>query len=564
MVVEACIILFCQGCAVAYIIAIADVLQQAQLLFWNSRPLSMVVIWTIFLLPLSLSRTMTALQMSSAVGIASIGTLVFAALIHLLEEDDDDDGHSHGHHNTNNSTNVTNITEVFYSEHDKTNQGTLMETMIRRFTNDSDAHFFNTTTARSKVFTHSSTILSDDLTSQKEVDWFELLWPQKGTFSILTACPIILFAFSCQVNVCAIYEELPQLSTTTTNTASSRQRPPPSSPTANIIGEKEVLMRRVTAWAVAVCCTLYASISIITLADFGTAVTPNILNAYKSPLRGIMQVAAAGVVLAVTMAFPLNLFPARVTLDGCLGDCSSCGNQQQQDRFRSCCSRPFDDVEVDEELTTRRCSCCSCLCFCLRPDRTETQSNTTLTAALLEDQDVPVDVNSPLLGGTSNNQGGHATTAAQIPDEDTPGVHEENGENAVVDQITTTEEQEKGQQEAVIREPQQVEEGADEESTLPFPWFRHIMITLALAGSALGIALVAPNISIVFQVIGGTASSALGFCVPGLLGLRLGRDLDNGTSWAITCTSWLLLYGGVLIALLTTALTIYQIVTGTV
>ena len=457
--VELAIVVFCQGCAVAYMIAVADILEQAHLLIQGSRAISMIVVWALVLLPLSSLRTMTALQMSSAVGIASIGTLVFAALIHLL-----DDGAAaaaakkNGEHNT---------TALSWFAIDQRQQQQQQPIFLGNLPNN------------------SSTIPDEN---EIVVDWYALLWPQNGLVSIMTACPIILFAFSCQVNVCAIYEELPasvqQLqedsNTATTTTTTNQSTPPQSS-------AKESFMHRVTMAAVSVCALLYASVSLICLADFGVYVTPNMLNAYSQPLAGIMQVAAVGMVLAVTMAFPLNIFPARVTLEGICAE-----HKGRLLPSLKCCSH-----------------CCGG-----REDRSAPDA--TLTAALLEDQDT-------------------AIRDPEVPSEDdrTPlnrsdQVHNDGSNRDLADDYPS------------------------------FSWTRHFALTLILAGSALGLALVAPNISIVFQIIGGTASSLLGFGIPGWLGLRLGRDLSLPRT--TTVWSWLLLYGGIVIGVGTTAVTVYQIV----
>jgi hypothetical protein len=78
--------------------------------------------------------------------------------------------------------------------------------------------------------------------------------------------------------------------------------------------------------------------------------------------------------------------------------------------------------------------------------------------------------------------------------------------------------------------------------------FQHASITLLLAGLALGMALVIPNISVVFGLLGGTTSSLLGFIVPGLLGLKMDRKSVN---------AWILVVAGTTIGFLTTGVTIY-------
>jgi hypothetical protein len=58
-----------------------------------------------------------------------------------------------------------------------------------------------------------------------------------------------------------------------------------------------------------------------------------------------------------------------------------------------------------------------------------------------------------------------------------------------------------------------------------------------------------PDISIVFGLLGGTTTSWLGFCLPGLLGIQL-----LPKQWKVV--SWLLLASGVVIGVVTTAVTV--------
>jgi amino acid permease len=97
-----------------------------------------------------------------------------------------------------------------------------------------------------------------------------------------------------------------------------------------------------------------------------------------------------------------------------------------------------------------------------------------------------------------------------------------------------------------------------EPSSVDEDWhpIRHVFLTLLLAGMALALALVVPDISVVFGLLGGTTSSMLGFCIPGMLGLKLSRDTDDASLRPI---SWTLLIGGLVVGLLTTGVTIYQI-----
>ena len=90
----------------------------------------------------------------------------------------------------------------------------------------------------------------------------------------------------------------------------------------------------------------------------------------------------------------------------------------------------------------------------------------------------------------------------------------------------------------------------------------HVTTTLFLTGMALGLALVLPNISVVFGLLGGTASSMIGFCVPGLLGLQMCQDIRAETGerqLGTVIVSWLLLGGGVAAGIFTTIITAYNI-----
>jgi Transmembrane amino acid transporter protein len=121
-------------------------------------------------------------------------------------------------------------------------------------------------------------------------------------------------------------------------------------------------------------------------------------------------------------------------------------------------------------------------------------------------------------------------------------------------------------------------------------WIHHCIVTVIITSITLGFALIVPNISIVFGLLGGTTSSNLGFIIPGLFGLQLCNDLypsssssssvtTTGTAsqqtqqqvrfkvpitgicsskWKLKCISWLLLIGGIGIGVLSTAVTFYE------
>lgn len=242
-----------------------------------------------------------------------------------------------------------------------------------------------------------------------------LLWPTNGVTSVLMACPLVLFAFSCQVNVCAIYQEL----------------------------DDKRHMNRVLLVAVTVCAILYTTISLAAYLDFSNQIQPNVLQNY-CPDTLLIQMAFLGMTIAVVMAFPLNIFPTRVTLEGLY-------ERQHQQRQRT-----HSEVELASSAGTRS------------------------------------------------------------------GVEP-------------------------LLLPRSYYDGDDED--VPFHWWSHFLITLAICGVTLFLALVAPNISVVFGLLGGTTSSILGFILPGLVGMKV--DSHPGRAHTLVVV-------GVLVGILTTAVTVYS------
>jgi hypothetical protein len=150
---EASLLVFCFGTAVAYIVAVGDILDQgfhSITSLWEqgstfaslySRERVMVLFWAVIMLPLSLQTKLKRLEKFSSLGVCSIIFLVISCVIHSI--------------------------------------------------------------------IHGDTLGSGEYHSQKSstTSVSSLLWP-KSFPAVLQAFPIIIFAFSCQVNVCAIYEEL--------------------------------------------------------------------------------------------------------------------------------------------------------------------------------------------------------------------------------------------------------------------------------------------------------------------------------------------------------------------
>mmetsp|Transcript_41671 Transcript_41671/g.99939 ORF Transcript_41671/g.99939 Transcript_41671/m.99939 type:complete len:664 (-) Transcript_41671:33-2024(-) len=428
-VVEWSVLIFCCGTAVGYVIAVGDIMERIHYMTAGQRRLAMLTIWSVSMLPLSCLRRMKSLQCASSVGIASIGTLLAAAIVHLVRPAPDKED---------------------YEDLED------MDVMV-------------------------SMANMTDLLGPAHASWL----------SVLQACPIFFYAFSCQVNVAQIYEELP-----------------------GQYGQEKIRKMGWVTWsAVCICGLLYASISIVTLMDFGKHVTPNILSSYDlSGAAPLLHIAFLAMALAVVMAFPLNIFPARVSIIQMWeknhgGEQLLCGSMDEEAKQPLLCSIE-NGLNVDENGTE------------------------------IGGQDGNNNNNN-------NNEDGEGQSSRPTLDS-----YDSNGEMPprealAYDPRRTT----LDRRISMITDRGDGTTDREEEEIPEFHAFQHATVTFFLAGLALGLALVVPNISIVFGLLGGTTSSLLGFIVPGLLGLQL----DN------KCISaWILVIAGSVIGVLTTSVTLYS------
>ncbi|KAL9181256.1 hypothetical protein ACHAXT_010061 [Thalassiosira profunda] len=427
-VLEASLLIFCFGTAVAYIVAVGDILDQGlrsipaltewKLMRMYSRESIMVLFWVTVMFPLSLQRNVQALERFSPLGVLSIIFLVMSAVIHE----------------------------------------------ITHLSDDTDA-----------AQSHATTDLSS------------MMWP--GSFwDVVQAFPIFIFAFSCQVNVCAIYEELaPSLdhADATNNTDSA---------------VKERTMGRITRNGILLCMSLYILIGLFGFLDFAEMTDDNILNNYciKSTHDPLMTAASVFVAVAIVVAFPFNILPARVTLKLIL---------ERMRRRRRCatCFRFFESV-----------ACGNCLFkWTAGPSLQQEEGD----APSLEDSDANASspVTTPLLEGDRFGDGPHL-----IPHMSLEGLP--------------------------------LDEKDEELYSAESSAAEHFLLTLLLSGSALIIALLVPGISVVFGLMGGTAASILSYILPGLF---MRDALDEESSRRDKLLSNFFVVGGTLIGVLTTATTIY-------
>ena len=305
-------------------------------------------------------------------------------------------------------------------------------------------------------------------------------WLPPSAEDVLLACPIVMFAFSCQVNVCAIYEELGGGGGTTS------PRP----------GGKAAAMATVTRAAVAVCLTLYALIGTFAYADFGPATSPNVLRNYcVARTRDPVLVAAyAFVSVAIVSAFPLNVLPARSALEG---RWARWNEGWRRDRAEREFGRDGEDLD--------------------RP-------------FLVDDDDEGDDEGD---GGGFHGGDGPPASSSDPPASPSTAAHVP----------------------SVAAPP-------------PSSTASHVLFTLLISGGALLVALVVPDLSVVFGLMGGTASSVLCFVLPGLFVLRVDDGgaairVDDGGAAAFpsrkeTAAAWALVVGGTAIGILSTAVTLYS------
>jgi len=298
------------------------------------------------------------------------------------------------------------------------------------------------------------------------------IWPHHGLISILRACPIFFFAYSCQVNVAQIFDELPS------------QRVGEGQDATNVGRNIRVgFMRHATWVAIGLCTLLYGSISLVTLIDFGDGLLPNVLSCYRLSGResALLHVAFLAMAVAVIMAFPLNVFPARLSI-----------------------------IQIWEAASSKR--------------------NGRIVLGVNEDEAL-----EPLIVQDAQNPSGTGYGSDEEASSPRSSGQDEDPLRSAGDHPTPA-----------------ISLALDVEGTDPFPVRQHQLVTLLVAGSALGLALVVPNISVVFGLLGGTTSSLLGFVVPGLLGLAMEGGSSSKT------TSWVLVVAGTVIGVVTTVVTIYS------
>ena len=116
------------------------------------------------------------------------------------------------------------------------------------------------------------------------------LWPA-SFISLVKSMPVVMFAFTCQVNVFSIYEELE-------NKSAKR-------------------MDRISGGAVKTCVIAYLLMGVFGYLNFGDDTQGNILKNYcvQDTRDPLMISAFICIVITIVMAYPLNIFPSRYTIE---------------------------------------------------------------------------------------------------------------------------------------------------------------------------------------------------------------------------------------------------------
>ena len=241
VIVEVNILIFCYGTVIAYTVAVGDLLEPLldlhtvqKTLPWLTRRVAMSIIWGAFMVPISLVERISSLQCSSLLGVLSLFYLVASVATHAL------------------------LCQL----------GGQIEYQAGH--------------------------------QQEELRGNEAADVQSSGISLLHLTPksveamaIICFAFTMQINVPSLYDELPHRTPKRMNVVSRR--------------------------CMTLCLFLYLVVGLAGYADAPDSTSGNLISNYcvMLPTLGsrIMLSAFSAMAVSVLMAYPLNIHPCRFTLD---------------------------------------------------------------------------------------------------------------------------------------------------------------------------------------------------------------------------------------------------------
>jgi len=276
-----------------------------------------------------------------------------------------------------------------------------------------------------------------------------VLWPENFT-DFIQACPVVMFAFSCQVNVPQIYNEL---------------------------GENRSVASLMWAVrkAVSVCFIFYFLMGVMGYLNFADKRTDaNILKNYcvQDTHDPLVISAFACLSLAIVVAFPLNVFPCRASLL----------NRWHQSDFS----------EIAENIDNKT------------PLLSDTDEDDTTNCTVSDNSEIFLE---------------------SLESDCRPEMREE--VTCVVDS-----------------------EAFSSTDTM------HYFLTLLISTSALLVALVVPDISVIFGLIGGTSAALLGFVMPPVFSIKLQLTRNDESKKYL---AWSLIVGGIIAGSLSTSITIFQL-----
>lgn len=291
-----------------------------------------------------------------------------------------------------------------------------------------------------------------------------------GGAQLLLGAPIVMFAFTCQVNVFSIQNEL--------------QNPTPQR------------MSRVVVGSVCTSLTIYAFMGLFGYLDFLGETPGNILKKYELQASNFVDIlidmAFLAITITVVVAFPLNIFPCRFALESLVfGGPKTATATEQQDLLTDEARRGSADYGSG---TSDR-----------QPKMRRGDSGSSIQAS---DDQVDADGGVMVIDSSFSQKllGSHEAKSAA----DGLGPIDIDAGPAEADDVN--------------RLP------VGSRGWLRGAFMRHFMLTFVLCGGALAVAIALPSLNFAFQLLGGLCSSFLCFALPGMYIIRIASQPERFVS----------------------------------
>eukprot|EP00301_Raphidiophrys_heterophryoidea_P024199 c7771_g1_i2.p1 GENE.c7771_g1_i2~~c7771_g1_i2.p1 ORF type:complete len:502 (+),score=127.63 c7771_g1_i2:41-1507(+) len=142
------------------------------------------------------------------------------------------------------------------------------------------------------VATTEHSLRNTHLLSAAHVPWTSTdFWLPTSVSGVIRAAPIMIFAFTCQINVFSIYDEL------------------------EAANEKK--MNHVTHTAAIICAIIYLVMGFFGVAEYNSGTCGNILQNYRDELshNALIMCSYFGITLTILTGFPLIIFPCRSAIE---------------------------------------------------------------------------------------------------------------------------------------------------------------------------------------------------------------------------------------------------------